>query len=178
MRDIDKVDLDTVHHVCKLATEDPFWKANFQSVLKLRQKNKDGIIYIKYFINYFKQKIKQTMEHQSNNNLSLQNQAEKNIQDTDYKFLLTLSVNNACINLGEGSKIPMQHLYNNIQEEFSNIDIKLMIRAIKNGSTGKFGSVYKFTICEVMIWIRKQIAIENESNKGYTIEEQRKIFGS
>lgn len=52
--EIDKIDSDTIVHLCKLLREDSFWIKNFQSIMKLRQKNKEGIKYIDYFIENFK----------------------------------------------------------------------------------------------------------------------------
>ena len=51
---IEKIPFELIEHIVKLTKNDEFWSANFQSITKLRKKNKDGIKYIKYFYNKFK----------------------------------------------------------------------------------------------------------------------------
>lgn len=46
---IDQKDLREVYNICKIARADEFWKNNFLSILKLRNKNKDGVKYIDVF---------------------------------------------------------------------------------------------------------------------------------
>jgi hypothetical protein len=64
---IDKIPFELIEHIVKLTKNDDFWSANFQSITKLRKKNKDGIKYIKYFYNKFKienEKSKSNTENQ------------------------------------------------------------------------------------------------------------------
>jgi hypothetical protein len=53
---IDKVPPRVIIGIVEKARKDPFWSKNFQSILKLRKNNSDGVKYIVYFYNYFKKK--------------------------------------------------------------------------------------------------------------------------
>ena len=46
----DKYSEQDIFNVVKWARNDNFWRSNFQSILKLRRKNQDGITYMKVFI--------------------------------------------------------------------------------------------------------------------------------
>lgn len=46
----DKYTEDEILKVVEWGRNDSFWKSNFQSILKLRRKNKDGISYMKIFL--------------------------------------------------------------------------------------------------------------------------------
>jgi len=48
---IDNYNLDSITLIVETFTKDDFWAKNFQSYTKLRNKNKDGIIYADYFKN-------------------------------------------------------------------------------------------------------------------------------
>lgn len=50
---IDKIPADTLILIVRCAREDSFWSKNFNSVLKLRRKNKDKIPYVVYFYDKF-----------------------------------------------------------------------------------------------------------------------------
>ena len=52
---IDGYDFNDIIHLVSKTREDTFWKSNFLSINKLRQKNKDGITYWNVFYNKFKQ---------------------------------------------------------------------------------------------------------------------------
>lgn len=53
---IDGVPYQTIHEITLAARNDDFWKKNFLSLTKLRNKNKDGIMYVVYFAEQFKNK--------------------------------------------------------------------------------------------------------------------------
>ena len=52
---IDGFDFKQIYHITKLARENIFWSKNFLSILKLRKKSKDGILYIIVFNELFNQ---------------------------------------------------------------------------------------------------------------------------
>ena len=54
---IDGYDPRQVYYIVKKAREDDFWKDNFYSLLKLRNKNKSGLKYIDYFAEKFGKNI-------------------------------------------------------------------------------------------------------------------------
>jgi hypothetical protein len=56
--EIDGFDLETIYHVSLKVRNDSFWSKNFQSLLKLRAKDKHGVKYIDVFINTFKEEKK------------------------------------------------------------------------------------------------------------------------
>ena len=58
----DGYDLNSLEHIIKIYRADEFWKGNFQSILKLRQKNKDGVLWIDYFFNQAKNKIENSKQ--------------------------------------------------------------------------------------------------------------------
>lgn len=51
---IDGLSFDDIRHLVQKVKQDDFWKGQFQSINKLRKRNKDGVIYWKYFLNKFK----------------------------------------------------------------------------------------------------------------------------
>lgn len=53
---LDHHEFTTIEHVVKLAREDDFWVDTFMSLPKLRKKNKDGIQFMVFFIQKFKNK--------------------------------------------------------------------------------------------------------------------------
>ena len=52
--DIDGFDVATIEHVVRVSRLDDFWKGNFQTIKKLRTRNKEGVKYIDFFISKFK----------------------------------------------------------------------------------------------------------------------------
>lgn len=56
---IDKVDFEIIKSVVQKTRADSFWSKNFQSLLKLRKNDKDGIKYFTRFYNTFKPTIPQ-----------------------------------------------------------------------------------------------------------------------
>lgn len=54
--EIDKYSVEDVKRLCKAARNDSFWSNNFLSIMKLRNKNKDGIKYIDVFNEKFKKR--------------------------------------------------------------------------------------------------------------------------
>lgn len=61
---IDGLTFQDITHLVHLIKSDDFWSSNFQSVNKLRKKNKEGIIYWKYFYNKFKNNNKKTVNYE------------------------------------------------------------------------------------------------------------------
>lgn len=54
--EIDKIDEYSIIHIVKTVREDSFWSKNFLTIMKLRQKDKDGITYVVKFTEQFKQR--------------------------------------------------------------------------------------------------------------------------
>ncbi len=55
---IDKYDLRDIYLTCKFIRNNEFWRDNFLSLLKLRNKDKNGILYIHRFIEIYKKENK------------------------------------------------------------------------------------------------------------------------
>jgi len=55
---IDKYDLKDIYLTCKFIRNNEFWRDNFLSLLKLRNKDKNGILYIHRFIEIYKKENK------------------------------------------------------------------------------------------------------------------------
>ena len=51
---IEKLPFDFIEKIVNLARSDDFWSKNFLSITKLRKKNKDGVMYVQYFYERFK----------------------------------------------------------------------------------------------------------------------------
>lgn len=54
---IDEVDANSIIHIVQKARSDDFWKTVFNSLVKLRKKNKEGVKYVDVFIEKFKKPI-------------------------------------------------------------------------------------------------------------------------
>lgn len=73
--EIDGIDSATIEHVVRVARLDSFWSSNFQTIKKLRTKNKEGVKYIDFFISKFKND--NNGESSSNNRIKFAIEASK-----------------------------------------------------------------------------------------------------
>jgi len=55
---LDKLQAEVIITLIERTRNDPFWKTNFNSLIKLRQKNKEGVEYWKVFLSKFKNPTK------------------------------------------------------------------------------------------------------------------------
>lgn len=55
---LDGIDANSIIHIVEKVRGDNFWKGEFNSILKLRRKNKEDVKYVDYFIEKFKKPIR------------------------------------------------------------------------------------------------------------------------
>lgn len=93
------------------------------------------------------------------NSKSLPQKLEIETLDFELKASLVLALERT-----NTTVINIENTISDIKSEFSNVDIKDIQKALRNGGLGKYGRTFKFSTQEICIWIREHLK-EKEKNK-------------
>ncbi len=58
-----------------------------------------------------------------------------------------------------------QLILNDLKTEFKDVDIEIVVEALRKGGLGYFGKTFKFSSQDACIWVREQLKVVQEQKK-------------